>query len=321
MDPLASSYATEYIEGRLFDSFDLKKEELLSPTAEIYYKLRNARRFILNEISDPNFNLTNKQRFGYPIGETLIDCHYNNENCKNLTSDVFIWYFSYTYGNCFTYNSGFSYNTDALNQYSSKKSVPIKTVKKSGPLFGLSLEIFTGVTDSLFSLKNYGAILFVHNQTSLPETTSGILLKPGSHSDIVVKKTFSSLVPSPYSDCQNLDLFEFDRSLYNVLDEASIAYTQQDCLDLCMQQEIINKCGCYFLEFFQLNKSKPCLSEYELECASIIYDSFAIKDVVKICEGKCPLECDSQKFEFTISTAGNYFSLNNFFVKKYHILF
>ena len=256
LDPFASSYASEYVEGKLFDGFNLKQDELLSPTSAIYYKLSNARRFILNEINNPSISLTNKRKFGYSLEETLIDCHYNNENCKNTTDDDFVWHFSYNYGNCYTYNSGFKYE---LNENPLKKSVPKKVAKKPGSLFGLNLEIFTGVADSLYSLKNYGAIVFIHNQTSLPETSSGILLKPGTHSDIVVKKSFSSLVPSPYSDCQNLDLFDFDRTLYDILDAASITYNQQDCLDLCMQQEIIRKCGCYYMEFLRLNNTNLLL--------------------------------------------------------------
>lgn len=89
--------------------------------------------------------------------------------------------------------------------------MPKKVIKKPGSLFGLNLEVFTGSKDSLFSLKQYGAILFVHNQTSLPQSSPGILLKPGTHSDVVVKKSFSSLVPSPYSECQDIELFDFDR--------------------------------------------------------------------------------------------------------------
>ena len=304
LDPFITSYAADYVEKRFLDLSNFTKEELLSPTSAIFYKLSNARRFILNEINNPSISLTNKRKFGYSLEETLIDCHYNNENCKNTTDDDFVWHFSYNYGNCYTYNSGFKYE---LNENPLKKSVPKKVAKKPGSLFGLNLEIFTGVADSLYSLKNYGAIVFIHNQTSLPETSSGILLKPGTHSDIVVKKSFSSLVPSPYSDCQNLDLFDFDRTLYDILDAASITYNQQDCLDLCMQQEIIRKCGCYYMEFLRLNNTNPCLSEEELECASIIYDSFAIQESTEKCEAQCPLECESLKYDFTISTAGNCF--------------
>lgn len=169
--------------------------------------------------------------------------------------------------------------------------------------------------------------MFVHNQTSLPQSSPGILLKPGTHSDIVVKKSFSSLVPSPYSKCENIDLLYFDRyiwnfttsfswwlkifsnknvfrTFFNVLDSASIAYNHKDCLDLCLQQEIIKKCDCYYLEFFKLNNTKPCLAEHEIECSNIIYEEFSIQDTVKLCPDQCPLEYESLKYEFTISTAG-----------------
>jgi hypothetical protein len=241
-------------------------------------------------LSDPSYNETTRQKFGASLEETLVECRYNEENCL----DSFVWHFSYTYGNCFTFN---------LPQ--------VKYVKKTGPLFGLNMECLTGggVEKSPFtSLKSYGAILFVHNQTSKPETSSGILLKPGTHTDIVVKKSFTSLVPSPYSDCQDSSTFRFDKVYFNILQSENIKYNQQDCLDLCMQQEIVDRCNCYYLEFFKLNnQTKACLSVDEVNCAFASYEKFAEKDTVELCKNRCPLECDSLKYDFTISSAGGLF--------------
>ena len=262
------------------------------------------RRFISNELSNPNLSFKTKQKYGYKIGETLIGCQFNNENCKLTTKKDFIWYFSYRYGNCFTFNSGFTFNSDEPNEKSPKVKVPIKSTKKPGPHFGLNLEIYSGISrDSVFSAKKYGSILFIHNQTSKPETSSGILLRPGSHSSVTVQKSFNSLTPSPYSECQKLDTYDFDRSLYDKLNEASISYNQQDCLDLCMQQEIIRKCGCYYLEFLQLNNSRPCLSTNEIECANAKYETFTEENTVKLCKHQCPLNCDSLKYILKVSRA------------------
>lgn len=94
------------------------------------------------------------------------------------------------------------------------------------------------------------------------------------------------------------------RTFYNVLDEASIAYNQKDCLDLCLQQEIIKKCDCYYLELLKLNETKPCLTENEIECSNTIYDQFSVQDSVNFCPLQCPLECESLKYDLTVTTAG-----------------
>jgi hypothetical protein len=185
----------------------------------------------------------------------------------------------------------------------------VEYVKKTGPLFGLNLEIFSGsIEKSPFtSLKTHGAILFIHNQTSKPDKSSGLLLKPGTHTDIVVKKSFTSLVPSPYSDFQDLNAFKFDKVYFNILESENLKYNQQDCLDLCMQQEIVDKCNCYYLEFFKLsNQTNACLSVDEVNCAFTNYEKFVEKDTVELGQNRCPLECDSLKYDFTISSSGGF---------------
>jgi len=215
----------------------------------------------------------------------------------------FVWYFSYLYGNCFTFNSGFTFNNDEPNEKTPKLRKTIKTVKKIGKKFGLNLELYAGISrDSVFSAKKYGSILFIHNQTSKPESSKGILLRPGSHSEIIIKKNFNSLLPSPYSECQNVDDLE-DKTFYKILAASDISYNQQDCFDLCMQQEIIKKCGCYFLEFLKLNQTKPCLTEKEIECAYDNYEKFTEKESSDMCKNQCPLECDSLKYILTVSKA------------------
>ena len=294
LEPLATLYGINKIQNRLS-----------SMEENIYNKFKIKRNILLN---DPSYSFNVKQKIGYSIEETIIDCHYNEINCIDTLTYDFIWYYSYRYGNCFTFNSGYTFNTTQPDETSIKNEIPIKLVKKTGPLFGLNLEIFIGVEKSAFSLKNYGAVLFIHNQTSKPETTSPILLKPGTYTDIAVKKSSISLEPYPYSDCQDLSSFKFDRKYFNILNNEGIKYNQQDCLDLCMQQEIIDKCNCYYLEFFKLdNQTKACLSMDEVNCAYTNYEKFAEKDTVEVCKNQCPLECDSLKYDFTISSSGKFF--------------
>ena len=94
---------------------------------------------------------------------------------------------------------------------------PIKSVSRDDIDYGLLLEIYAGSRDAKYSLNQYGSIVFVHNQTSLPESTSGIILKPGSQTNIVVEKSFNSYTPYPFSECQDLNSFNFDHTYYNAI--------------------------------------------------------------------------------------------------------
>ena len=280
--------------------FDVSQFHGVTQTNQSYNtgdKLSKVRRYILNAASDPEFGDLNRQKLGYSISEMLIYCSFNREYCGDLNEE-FVWYYSFTYGNCFTFNSGFLYNNKTLTK--SPKSV--KIVKKIGYPNQLNLELFTGARENKYSLEHYGAIVFIHNQTTKPESMGGILLKPGSKSNIHIRKNFNSLSPSPHSECKDFSSHSFDKTLYNVLKDESIEYTQQNCLDLCMQQEITAKCRCYYLEYLKLNQSYPCLTYDDLKCVDDVYDLFLENDLSPKCQSQCPLECKSLRYEFSVST-------------------
>lgn len=65
-------------------------------------------------------NDSSKQDFGYSLNQTLITCFFNNQRC-NLTD--FNWYYSYDYGNCFSFNTG---------KDSNGKTIDMKKVKRPG---------------------------------------------------------------------------------------------------------------------------------------------------------------------------------------------
>ena len=91
-------------------------------------------------------------------------------------------------------------------------------------------------------------------------------------------------VPSPYSEC--IDLKSFSSILYNSIIDSKRAYRQSDCFDLCYQKNVIENCGCYYLQFPKLFDPKPCLTIQELLCASDQYISFIDSNVKKQCKLK-----------------------------------
>lgn len=78
-------------------------------------------------ISNQTNNSTTLQSFGYSIDSLLISCYYNGLRC--YASD-FNWFYDYNYGNCYTFNGN---------------TASIKKISKSGPKYGLQLELFTGI--------------------------------------------------------------------------------------------------------------------------------------------------------------------------------
>jgi hypothetical protein len=135
---------------------------------------------------DGTFTFTLQQRKNHCIfvifnfislEQIIIYCTFNRKFCGDLNEE-FTWYYSYHYGNCFTFNSGYFYKPINLeNTAWIKVSKSIKTVKLPGHQNQLNLELYIGNRDNKFSLEKHGSILFVHNQTSKPENAGGILLK------------------------------------------------------------------------------------------------------------------------------------------------
>ena len=295
LEPLITKHASDVIQENLSPNFNYTLEGL--------QQLSNVRYSILDKLSGSDVNFTTKQLFGYSIGETIINCQFNGFECNSSLD--FIWYYSFNYGNCYTFNSGFSYITDTPNENSIKSTQPIKTVSRDDIDYGLNLEVYIGSRDAKYSLEEYGAIVFIHNQTMRPESSTGILLSSGTQNSIGIEKSFNSYTPDPFSSCQDLSTLEFDRTYYNAITAASLTYTQSTCLDVCLRQQIITKCGCSYLEFIQIKKAHPCgESDQELECAYNLFYNFWSVNSYSVCSNLCPLECDTQTYSYELSTSG-----------------
>lgn len=266
---------------------------------QTFESLTLAKSKALNKAMDPSFGDEKRKRLWDPLNETLIYCLYNGKRCDE--SD-FVWYYMYEYGNCYQFNTG---------KLSNGSIVPLKKVFTAGNQNGLHLELYAGEAETDYSLQyDSGIIIFVHNQTKNPNPSEGIKIKPSFMSNIVLSNRFEAKQEYPYSDCHNLDDMEFNRALYNRIIETNVKYTQKQCFDLCLQQMIIEKCGCYYLKYLKLSNARPCLNDSELDCLNEKYFSFINSDMNEQCSEYCPLECECQIYSSTISTS-------NFPTKKY----
>ena len=288
INPFATEYASNLLKQNLSYGFNVATNFTL-----------------LKQIKDnlliQEYNSPNRTLMGFPLTEILITFKYNNkEYMPREFLHYFQSYYSYDHGNCYTFNSGMDENNTTPN------SSIIRSMYYPGSKNGFYIEMFarTAKNDTGFD-ADYGAVLFVHNQTQRPDSVSGIRLKLGTKTNAVLHKTFVHNAPDPYSSCEDLDVYQFNRVLYNVITDTPYAYSQKDCFGLCLQKMITEQCQCYDVEYLPLdNATEPCLSNIQTICANDQHISFINQDENQLCQDYCPLECDSSAVTSITSYAG-----------------
>jgi len=146
-------------------------------------------------------------------------------------------------------------------------------------------------------------------------------MKAGSLTDVVIHKTSYKRAYTPKSECKDFNKFSFDRTYFNILTNANYSYSQSQCFDVCLQSNIIRKCGCYDLKYLIQDNAKPCLNRTQIRCANLAYGEFIDGDIQQACESRCPLECESTELEIYQSSSSfpssDYFNIiKNFEVVK-----
>jgi hypothetical protein len=235
-------------------------------------------------------NVTDELRtsFGFSFDKFVVNCLFDLIECKSAD---FTWYYDSTYGNCYTFNSG-KFLNGSRNR--------IKTVNKPGKLNGFQLELFVGNPAHINSLSfSSGVHLFIHNQSSRINTNLGLNVATGFSTDIVLSKTVHKRLPYPYSKCQN-NLDSFDSELYRTIIDSGYLYTQTECFNLCIQQQIIRRCNCCDTNIPPLYNVHPCSTFRDLGCVYLVFLNF-VKELKSTCEAKCPLECETVFFTTTQS--------------------
>jgi hypothetical protein len=182
-------------------------------------------------------------------------------------------YYDFHYGNCFKFNSGFNSNGH---------TIPFKFSNIPGEKNGLFLSFVLQKSQNRYSsAPSTGLRIFVHNASFVPSSSEGINLRLAALTNIAIKKSVINKAPSPYSECINLK--KFDSILYRSIIKSKRVYRQSDCFDLCFQKNVIENCGCYYLQYPKLMDSKPCLTPDQLLCASEQRIGFIDTNINKQC--------------------------------------
>ena len=250
--------------------------------------------------NSPNYSDVNKVKL-IAYQNNPYKCMFDNNDCSNNLYTYFRIYFSYDFGNCYQFNTGYNYTNSP---------VPLLRQSSEGSEYGLQLMLGPLVNlNKYLSSFSDGMVIFIHNQSFPPSASSAIRIEMGKETNIAVERTFTTNQPSPYTECQ--DLSSFQSELYNLVLKSNYSYRQTDCFDLCLQREIINTCGCYWTKYTRMYDAEPCLNVTQFECIYYISNDFEQEK----CSSECPLECNSVTYHYSLSSLS--FPSQSFYNKFY----
>lgn len=223
---------------------------------------------------------------GFSLTKMLISCQYDRKPCNII--NFYSQEKSY-FGKCYTFNFG---------KDSEENSIPIEKVKQPGMLNGLQMELFVGAQEYQPCWeKKYGAIVVVHNQTSLPMyLEEGVFVPTGSETNIALSKTVIQKLSKPYSNCVKnaTDRTLFDSVYFRNTIDSGGSYSQNWCIRNCSIENILqeNRINCDKLNISLYSERQICLNNFENITKN--YD---------FCSRQCPVECESSFFNLVKSKA------------------
>ena len=290
-NPLMTNEAIEYVD-KMFNEWNIKNKDFYelyeNPANKTIYTSMNLYISKMTILSHAH-NSTDEFRksLGLSIGDMLISCFFALVPCS---PNDFEWYFDPFNGNCFKFKMN-------NNEFSK--------VTKEGMLNGLRLELFVG---QVLSIKNLafgnGLVIFINNQTVTPSPFDGYEIETGKQTNLHLEKLRIKKVYKPYGECtRNLNEENAFNSeiLKKTLDNYKY-YQQKDCLNICLQEYIIQKLNC-FSTLIRYNSSniQPCIKTNDIVTVFLLIKDFFVKIPSECIEG-CPLECDSEKYTFMVSS-------------------
>ena len=254
---------------------------------EAYTYNSNISEYTKMYVNSPFYNDINRSSLA-AFSTMPYRCFFNGDDCSGLLIyNYFRSYFSYDFGNCWQFNTGYNYTNS-----------PISLLYQSaeGSEYGLTLMLGPWINlNKYFSSFSDGLVVFVHNQSHPPSSSSAIRIETGKETNIALGRTFTHNQASPYTECQ--DLSSFSSELYNLVKQSNYSYRQSDCFDLCLQKNIINSCGCYYTRYTRMYDAQSCnLTQYDC----VMKESSYLEE--DKCISQCPLECDSITYQYSISS-------------------
>jgi len=217
---------------------------------------------------------------GHDIQEMLQECVFLGKTCG--PSDFYHFYDT-KYGNCYTFNSG-------MTGYVSRITNP-------GASFGLSLTLYINQAQYIPVLtQEAGMRVLLHRQGQVPiMEEDGFDVNPGTKSGIAVRYVEVERKDGHYSNCTN----EGERTTTGKHEYYPGNYTQKACLKTCLQNGIIEGCGCAN-PLYRRPKNYPVCGPLENECVEQV--ELELLDSNQ-CSDECPTPCWESQYQYVISSS------------------
>ena len=137
INPLTTNYSQEYAKNILLsygidDIINSSKLATIQPSNlnQVYANIYQAQSIVLLNAKSDNLKNENKKKLGFPLDDMLIRCWFNSQDCSAAD---FEWFYDYTYGNCYKFNSGKNFTGH---------KIPLKSSVQPGKFnFHVTLEI------------------------------------------------------------------------------------------------------------------------------------------------------------------------------------
>jgi hypothetical protein len=184
-DPFTTKYAE-----KLYDTFINETRYNFISKSQVDFDLNN---LVLMHVTNPlAYDDDARKKMGFNKNLFFTCSYYRYKSCKN---DLH-WYWSYTYGNCWQFNTGLNFSKDKID---------IKNTTIEGREEGLIIALFPIVNENQYMTTwDNEMIVFVHNNPFKPLQTDAVYIEPGQTSFISIKRTITHKSPYPYSDCVDL---------------------------------------------------------------------------------------------------------------------
>ena len=261
-----------------------------------------------------NIDLINESQSEFPM---ISFCINNNNNIESnlLENIMFYCYFDTIKCNWTDFEVYTSQRSEICYQFNTGKNVFNVTVDKrymtrqgidAGLIILFKIKYFK-LSFVTHNINPYKMSIHIQNRSNLflreriyNIESDGIQLSNG-FSYIQIERDLIQKLSKPYSQCVKQDTSEYVSKLFQYFIQNNKTYLQKDCLDLCIDQLIKQKCNCTD----EMGEINNCLDK--LLCIANYYNQF-MRKLIKLsdtmCLSDCPIECDSIQFRVHANYVG-----------------
>ncbi|KAH9518436.1 Amiloride-sensitive sodium channel subunit beta [Bulinus truncatus] len=223
------------------------------------------------------------EKYGHRKNDFIASCKFNNRFCS---PENFTFFHNHKYGNCYTFN-----------HYSQNET---KTTKRTGPIYGLVLELFIDQREYVANLApEAGARVVLHKRGTMPfPEDEGINVMPGTSTSIGIKQVVYNRLEPPHGVCGDSLLTTDYYAKYK-----GTTPTKLSCLKSCFQDLILERCNCVVPYYYIQDNVTVCdMNATETEtCVNKL--SRVLPQRYQQCDNICPLPCKETRYEASTSQA------------------